>query len=159
MRSSLLEVRERQTILPAFDPEVLAEGLEATSEADAAFDPWAYASVLGEGASGTVTARDSFVPRKSSTRGRGEASSQESFEEMTQAIGHAMYSNYLAENYSEALSLAERILEREPEHALAKLVIVGCYEEIGSCSDVAQLGPLSIVVLRAELRENSAVAK
>jgi hypothetical protein len=46
-------------------------------------------------------------------------------------LDRAMYASYLESNFPEALELAERVLDRDPSHGLAKLVISACVDAIG----------------------------
>ena len=75
----------------------------------------------------------------------------------TEQIGREMYGSYLASNFPEALVLAERVLEREPNHALAQLVMDRCKERLHPPSSHAvPLNPSSIVRLKfAELERQS----
>jgi hypothetical protein len=75
----------------------------------------------------------------------GDATSTES----TTTIGRAMYGSYLSSDYPEALVLAERVLEREPSHALAQLVVEGCRERLGT-GDAPRLSPSSVLRLRRQ---------
>lgn len=77
---------------------------------------------------------------------------------VTEEIGREMYSSYLASDFPEALVLAERVLEREPHHALAQLVIDRCVERLRPppSSTGVPLNPSSIVRLKfAELERQS----
>lgn len=71
----------------------------------------------------------------------------------TEEIGREMYSSYLASDFPEALVLAERVLEREPMHALAQLVADRCKERLRPppSSTSAPLSPSSVV--RLKMRE------
>jgi hypothetical protein len=60
----------------------------------------------------------------------------------TEALGRAMYGSYLSSDYPAAMVLAERVLERNPEHALAKLVVDGCRER---CSLSRESEPPQVV--------------
>ncbi len=134
---------KRQTIASVLLPEAMAEELEVAfaQPTETSFDPWSYASVLGEGAEGTVTARDTFVrPVRSKSAARREASDEEIFDEMTNAIGDAMFGRYLAGSFAEARVLAERLLERVPDDALANLVMEGCREQLGGHAEPVHLG-------------------
>jgi hypothetical protein len=64
-----------------------------------------------------------------------------------------MYGSYLSSDYPEAMVLAERVLEREPDHALARLVVEGCRERLGPASDAPRLSPSSVVRLKWEPHE------
>jgi hypothetical protein len=155
--------RERQTIVPAFDPAMLAKELEAADERPTLsppFDPSSYARIVDDhvgraAASGHETPRTvtavtpvlSALPSVAGEDGMGR--------ESTTTIGRAMYGSYLQSDYPEALVLAERVLEREPEHALAQLVASGCRDRLtpGSGSETPRLVPSSVVRLRRPAHE------
>jgi hypothetical protein len=70
-----------------------------------------------------------------------------------ETLGREMYGCYLASNFPEALVLAERVLERAPDHALAQLVIGQCRERLDRG---ARLQPNSVLRLRiSELERRS----
>jgi hypothetical protein len=75
----------------------------------------------------------------------------------TEQIGREMYSSYLASDFPEALVLAEQVLEREPMHALAQLVMDRCRERLRpAASSSPPLRPSSIVRLKfSELERQS----
>ncbi len=165
--------RERATIVPAFDPELLAKELEAqgdlrelaaTATHDQTdrptitppFDPSSYARVVDDHVESqrdphdtprTITA---VTPALGLGLGDDEVASQ-----TTGSIGRAMYGSYLQSDYPEALVLAERVLEREPDHALARLVADGCRERLEppATSDLPRLLPSSVVRLRRPAHE------
>ncbi|MBX3233857.1 MAG: hypothetical protein KIT84_31400 [Labilithrix sp.] len=64
----------------------------------------------------------------------------------TEEIGREMYSSYLASDFPEALVLAERVLDREPTHALAQLVADRCRERMKPQGQT--LSPSSVVRLK-----------
>jgi hypothetical protein len=142
--------RERQTLIPAFDPEALARELE---EAEArptitpAYDPTSYARMVDQHVEGTRDPRDTPRTMTAMTpiaQGTGPAPS---VGESMATIGRAMYGCYLSSDYPEALVLAERVLEREPDHALAQLVIAGCRERLDP-SEAPRLLPSSVLRLK-----------
>lgn len=142
------ERRDRETVIPAFDPEALAKELEAASDRPTItppFDQTAYARILDEHVEGTSNAHD--TPR-TLTAATPASPGDSTANEATTTIGRAMYGSYLSSDYPEALVLAERVLEREPEHALAQLVIEGCRERLGSGTDAHRLSPSSVVRLK-----------
>lgn len=144
--------RERETVIPPFDPEMLAKELEAASGRPTVappFDASSYARILDNHVEGdgrddprTITA---VTPLSTPPPG---APSDSTANEATATIGRAMYGSYLSSDYPSALVLAERVLEREPEHALAQLVIEGCRERLGNGSDGQRLSPSSVVRLK-----------
>ena len=160
--------RERATIVPAFDPEMLARELEAQTDRPTItppFDPSSYARIVMSDPHDHVT-----EPRKDNTRdtprtltaatpvlGLGPRSMAEEAmsSDSTGTIGRAMYGSYLQSDYPEALVLAERVLEREPDHALARLVADGCRERLEppAHSDLPRLLPSSVVRLRRPAHE------
>ena len=75
----------------------------------------------------------------------------------TEDIGREMYSSYLASDFPEALVLAERVLELEPAHALAQLVVDRCRERLRPApGSVTPLRPSSVVRLKfSELERQS----
>ena len=69
-------------------------------------------------------------------------------EDTTATISRAMYGSYLSSDYPGALVLAERVLERDPEHTLARLVVEACGERLGAGPDGPRLSPSSVVRLK-----------
>jgi hypothetical protein len=147
------ERRERQTLIPAFDPEGLARELEAAADRPTitpAFDPASYARMVDEHVEGratacetprTMTAVTPVLPRIQSDAIAGET---------TETMGRAMYGSYLSSDYPEALVLAERVLDREPQHALALLVVEGCRERLCAPSDPTRLSSSSVLRLKRQ---------
>jgi hypothetical protein len=71
-----------------------------------------------------------------------------------EAIGREMYGSYLASNFPEALVLAERVLQKQPDHALAQLVADRCRERLQP--NARSLSPSSVLRLRfSELERQS----
>lgn len=150
--------RERQTLIPAFDPETLAKELEAAADRPTItppYDPSSYARIVDSHVEGTVDGRDTprtitaVTPALDAAGIAGQAIDSEA----TGTIGRAMYGCYLQSDYPEALVLAERVLDREPDHALAKLVMEGCRERLGPASEAARLVPSSVVRLTRPAHE------
>jgi hypothetical protein len=74
--------------------------------------------------------------------------------ENVETIGREMYGCYLASDFPEALVLAERVLQTEPEHALAQLVAEKCRERLQPSART--LSPSSVLRLKiAELEKQS----
>lgn len=157
--------RERATIVPAFDPEMLARELEAQTDRPTItppFDPSSYARIVMSDPSELVT-----DPGKDNTRDTprtltaatpvlaGGMAEEAMSSNSIGTIGRAMYGSYLQSDYPEALELAERVLEREPDHALARLVADGCRERLEppAYSDLPRLLPSSVVRLRRPAHE------
>lgn len=142
--------RETQTLIPAFDPEAFAKELETASERPTlppSFDRTLYARMLGDAEADardtprTMTAATPILPR---------VPTDSTSDQATTTIGRAMYGSYLSSDYPEALVLAERVLEREPEHALAQLVAEGCRGRLGTPSEAARLSSWSVVRLKRQ---------
>lgn len=147
------ERREKQTLIPAFDPEALARELEAAADRPTItpqFDPSSYARMVDEHVEGTADARDTPRTMTAATPALPGVPGDATANETTTTIGRAMYGSYLSSDYPEALVLAERVLEREPEHALALLVVEGCRERLGASSDPGRLSPSSVVRLKRQ---------
>ena len=150
------ERREKQTLIPAFDPGALARELEAAADRPTItpqFDPSSYARMVDEHVEGTADARDTPRTMTAAAPALPGVPGDATANETTTTIGRAMYGSYLSSDYPEALVLAERVLEREPEHALALLVVEGCRERLGanpSSSDPARLLPSSVVRLKRQ---------
>lgn len=144
--------RERETVIPAFDPEALAKEIEAAAERPTItppFDASSYARVLEEHLEGTADARDTPRTLTAATPALPAFSGDATANDATSTIGRAMYGSYLSSDYPEAMVLAERVLEREPDHAFAQLVIAGCRERLGTASlDGTRLSPSSVVRLK-----------
>lgn len=165
--------REKQTLVPHFDPELLARELEAAADRPTItppYDPSSYARIVDGHVDGTGRGRE--TPRtitaatpavQEGDRGvvarPGASDDEAGAGESSGTIGRAMYGNYLQSNYPEALVLAERVLEREPDHALAQLVVEGCRARLGSGSDAARLMPSSVVRLRRPAHEVTEIAQ
>jgi hypothetical protein len=146
------ERREKQTLIPAFDPSLLARELEDAAERPTltpAFDPTSYARMVDDHLeSAPSSQRDTPRTMTAATPALAGVASEPS-DEATTTIGRAMYGSYLASDYPEALVLAERVLEREPDHALAKLVADGCRERLGT-SVAPRLSPSSVLRLKRQ---------
>lgn len=142
------ERREKETLIPGFDPGALARELEAASGRPTItpqFDPSSYARMVDAHLANGSAAGD--TPRTiTAATNASDATSDES----TSTLGRAMYGSYLSSDYPEALVLAERVLQREPEHALAKLVVDGCRDRLAFSIDAQRLSPFSVVRLRKQ---------
>jgi hypothetical protein len=126
------------------------------------FDPVAYARIVDAHVTVAGAARD--TPRTlsiaaeadepSSSSGASESSEQPASKRdlEAEAMGRAMYGSYLASDFPEALVLAERLLERQPDHALAQAVIDGCRERLGS-NAVPRIVPSSVVRVKSSPAE------
>jgi hypothetical protein len=146
--------RERETLIPHFDPEILAHELEAANERSTLappFDPSSYARLVDPGANQP----DRHLSHRTITAVTSSGSDDGEIVDGTTSgsLGRAMYGSYLESDYPEALVLAERVLEREPDHALAQLVAEGCRARMGCPPQSTRLVPSSIVRLRRPARE------
>ena len=160
--------REKQTLIPAFDPETLAKDFEAATDRPTITPPYdasSYARIVDEhvgklssrGGAGHDTPRTITAATPALSAEVGEDNAIESQNAGT--MGRAMYGNYLQSNYPEAMVLAERVLEQEPDHALAKLVYEGCRMRLEPGSDAPRLVPSSVVRLRRPAYEVAEIAQ
>lgn len=155
--------REKQTLVPAFDPETLAKEFEAATDRPTITPPYdalSYARIVDEHV-GSGDGRDTprtitaAIPVTSE-----DVSSDDAIDSQTSGtMGRAMYGSYLQSNYPEAMVLAERVLEREPDHALAKLVFEGCKARLGPPTVVPRLVPSSVVRLKRPAYEVAEIAQ
>ncbi len=165
--------REKQTLIPAFDPETLAKDFEASVDRPTVTPPYdasSYARIVDEHV-GSMTSRDGRDTPRTITAATpaayaasGDADNENAIEgQSASTIGRAMYGNYLQSNYPEAMVLAERVLEREPDHALAKLVFEGCRARLGTAgghsSEAPRLVPSSVVRLKRPAYEVAEIAQ
>ena len=173
--------RERRTLIPAFDPEQLAKEIEREAERATIpppFDPSSYARIVEEHVSVAGGVRD--TPRTMAAAAAAAAKAAEiapvdepatttaptppappvsATEDTvdvddTETIGREMYGSYLASDFPEALVLAERVLERQPDHALAQLVAERCRERLGPGRRT--LSPSSVLRLKFAALERQA---
>jgi len=164
--------REKQTLIPAFDPVDLARELESEYGASGQhptapppFDPSSYARIV-DAKIGVATARASTTPAsgvRDTPRTLPAAAADSTQSEAVVArdvdaetIGRAMYGSYLESNFPEALVLAERVLSIQPDHSLAQLVRAQCRSILGSVP-APPLNPSSVVRLKRPLDEESGV--
>jgi hypothetical protein len=150
--------REKQTLIPAFDPADLARELEQASSTPTItppFDPSSYARIVDEHVSVAGAVRD--TPRTlTAARPRAvvcdedDGDGEDAIAESTEAVGRAMYGCYLSSDFPEALVLAERVLEQQPEHALAQLVAERCRAVL---SEATPINPSSVLRLKSSMEE------
>lgn len=156
--------RERRTVVPLFDPEVLAHQIENEANCETSrppFDPsdFARAAEAFDAEAATKTELHVLSDPDATPPSRIPALSMAlddtaKPDTATEEIGREMYSSYLASDFPEALVLAERVLEQEPLHALAHLVADRCRERMKVAGQT--LSPSSIVRLKfAELERQS----
>lgn len=155
--------REKQTLIPAFDPAALAKDFEASTDRPTITPPYdasSYARIVDEHV-GSGDGRDTPRTITAATPAlTGDVDDENAIEaQSASTMGRAMYGNYLQSNYPEAMVLAERVLEREPDHALAKLVYEGCRARLGPGSEAPRLVPSSVVRLRRPVSEVSEIAQ
>jgi hypothetical protein len=158
--------REKQTLIPSFDPETLAKDFEASNDRPTITPPYdasSYARIVDEhvGSLGTRGGHDTPRTITAATPAlTGDIDDENAIESQSAStMGRAMYGNYLQSNYPEAMVLAERVLECEPDHALAKLVYEGCRTRLGPPSEAPRLVPSSVVRLRRPAYEVSEIAQ
>lgn len=144
--------RDRETLIPEFDPEELAKELETEIVSSdrrptltPPFDPAAYARIVDQKIDAATDARD--TPRTMTASNAVVLTEDDDLE----TIGREMYGSYLESNFPEALVLAERVLEKEPTHSLAQLVAERC-RNVMSSSRPPSLHPSSVVKLRIPTR-------
>ena len=159
--------REKQTLIPSFDPATLAMDYETASDRATITPPYdasSYARIVDESMSSVASSAGHATPRTITAvvpvAGYDDENSEHAIDSMTSGtLGRAMYGSYLQSDYPEAMVLAERVLEREPDHALAKLVFEGCRTRLGSPSEVPRLAPSSVVRLRRPANEVTEIAQ
>jgi hypothetical protein len=159
--------RDKQTLIPAFDPETLAKDFEASVDRPTITPPYdasSYARIVDEHLGAVATSAGHETPRTITAAvpvgGYDDANSENAIDSTTSGtLGRAMYGSYLQSNYPEAMVLAERVLEREPDHALAKLVFEGCRARIGPASEIPRLVPSSVVRLKRPANEVTEIAQ
>lgn len=154
--------REKQTLIPAFDPETLAKDFEASVDRPTITPPYdasSYARIVDEHV-GSGDGRDTPRTITAATPAlTGDLDDNAIESQSASTMGRAMYGNYLQSNYPEAMVLAERVLEQEPDHALAKLVFEGCRARLGPPSEAPRLVPSSVVRLKRPAYEVSEIAQ
>jgi hypothetical protein len=142
--------RERATVIPAFDPQDLAREIEQQSTTPTItppFDPTSYARIVDEHMNVAISRE---TPRTMTAATPANAMPEDAIVESTETIGRAMYGSYLQSDFPEALVLAERVLEKEPDHALAQLVRDRCRAML---SDQRTVRPSSVLRLKSSIEE------
>ena len=161
------ERREKQTLIPAFDPATLARDYETASDRATITPPYdasSYARIVDEHLGAVASSAGHETPRTITAAvpvgGYDDENSEMAIDSTTSStLGRAMYGSYLQSDYPEAMVLAERVLEREPDHALAKLVFEGCRSRLGPPSEVPRLVQSSVVRLKRPANEVSEIAQ
>ena len=143
---------DKRTVVPPYDPVDLARAIEGAASRPThspPFDPNAYARIVDATVIETaahaplppVTARD--TPKTMSVAAPvmiTEASEVDT-------LARAMYASYLESNFPEALVLAEHVVEKQPDHALAQAVVTRCKAVLGD-PEQPRLEPSSVVRLK-----------
>ena len=143
--------REKRTLIPSFDPQVLAKAIEQEQNCTTVappFDPSSYARIVEQGSLDTPRPMAPDDPRDPS-----EDDTLQARDIDAETIGREMYGCYLASEFPSALVLAERVLEREPTHALAQLVATQCRERLQPSART--LSPSSVLRLKAAALEQN----
>ncbi len=142
--------REKETVIPGFDPAELARELEA-NERPTVPPPSAnfYARIV-EGHVDRALEDKHDTPRTMTAATPPHDPTMLIEDEET--LGREMYGSYLRSDFPDALVLAERVLEKSPEHALAQLVAERCRALLGSTSDRC-VQPSSVLRLKAPAHE------
>ena len=146
-------------MVPPYDPVDLARAIEGAANRPThapPYDPNAYARIVDatilETAANAplppVTARDT---PKTMTAARPVLINETS---EVDTLARAMYASYLESNFPEALVLAEHVVEKQPDHALAQAVVTRCKAVLGD-DDEKRLQPSSVVRLKPGLEADS----
>jgi hypothetical protein len=166
MRKGARKPRAKRTVVPPYDPVDLARAIESASNRPThapPFDPNAYARIVDAtviAASSMqplppVTARDTpktmqaaavapAAPTAPISDGHRAATDPHGVD----ALARAMYASYLESNFPEALVLAEHVVEKQPDHALAQAVVTRCKAVLGDDAQQPRLEPSSVVRLK-----------
>lgn len=119
---------EKCTVVPPFDPDAYARIVDATVIETAANAP--LAPVVARDTPKTMTAA---APVMTITEGSE-----------VETLARAMYASYLESNFPEALVLAEHVVDKQPDHALAHAVVNRCKAVLGD-DEEERLQPSSVV--------------
>jgi hypothetical protein len=144
--------RERETVIPAFDPQDLAreiEGQSTTPTITPPFDPSSYARIVDESMNMAVGAARDTPRTLTAVTPVSSLTEDAAIIESAESIGRAMYGSYLQSDFPEALVLAERVLEKQPDHSLAQLVRERCKAMLVERA----LEPTSVVRLKSSPEE------
>jgi hypothetical protein len=151
---------DKRTVVPPYDPVDLARAIETAASRPThapPFDPNAYARIVDATIAEAqvnpnlppVTARDT---PKTMTAAPPVVTIEESSE--VETLARAMYANYLESNFPEALVLAEHVVEKQPDHALAHAVVTRCKTVLGDTTQ-QRLEPSSVVRLKPGVEAES----
>lgn len=142
---------DKRTVVPPYDPVDLARAIEGASNRPThapPFDPNAYARIVDatmiEAAANAplppVIARDTPNTMTAAPPVLITETSE------VDTLARAMYASYLESNFPEALVLAEHVVDKQPDHALAHAVVTRCKAVLGD--EQPRLQPSSVVRLR-----------
>ena len=170
------KMRERRTLIPAFDPEELAKEIEQESNRTTIappFDPASNARIVEEHitlaggprdtprtmaaaaeAAEAKAARNPLASRTTAPAPNSSGVEGTLDVETVETIGREMYGCYLASDFPAALVLAERVLKEQPDHALAQVVAEKCRERLQPSSRA--LSPSSVLRLKFAALERQA---
>lgn len=146
MRKGARRSRLRKTVVPPYDPVDLARAIESASSRPthaAPFDPNAYARIV-----------DDTIVAASTVRPAPAAVTEITGSSEVDTLARAMYASYLESNFPEALVLAEHVVEKQPDNALAHAVVTRCKALLGDTSQ-SRLEPSSVVRLKEGIEAES----
>lgn len=136
---------DKRTVVPPYDPADLARAIESAGGTETnppPFDPNAYAKIVdADIKAATMKHRDT---PKTMTAAEPLSSA---VEHEIETLAREMYASYLASEFPEALMLAEHVVEKEPNHALAQAVVARCRAVIGDATR-SSIVPSSILRVR-----------
>lgn len=138
------------TVVPPFDPVDLARAIEGAANRTThvpPFDPNAYARIVD--ATMIETAANAPLPpvvARDTPKTMAAAPVVLDGTIEVDTLARAMYASYLESNFPEALVLAEHVVEKQPDHALAQAVVTRCKVVLGD--EDKRLQPSSVVRLK-----------
>ena len=141
---------EKRTVVPPYDPADLARAIESAGAKDTnppPFDPSAYAKIVDADIK-AATATDRDTPKTMTAATPLSSASENEID----TLAREMYASYLASEFPEALMLAEHVVEKEPNHALAHAVVARCRAVIGEIKR-SSIVPSSILRVRIGIAE------
>lgn len=143
---------DRHTVVPPYDPVDLARAIESAASRPTyapPFDPNSYARIVDA----TIVAAATLAPltpvTARDTPKTMEVAPPVIIEEASEvdALARAMYASYLESDFPDALVLAEHVVEKQPDHALAHAVVTRCKAVLGDTTQ-RRLDPSSVVRLK-----------
>lgn len=145
--------RAKKTVVPPHDPVDLAHAIESAASRPThapPFDPNAYARIVDDTiAAATTTHRLPPVTARDTPTTMEAAQIIIEATSEVETLARAMYASYLESSFPEALVLAEHVVERQPDNALAHAVVSRCKAVLGDSKPAVRLDPSSVVRLRA----------